>query len=102
MSDHQEHTPHIVSPRIYLFVYLALVAGVGLQVLASFHNLGILNPILALAIAGAQVVLVALFSMHLKYSPRLSKLSVGAGIFMLCTLVSMVLMDYISRAWGSW
>ncbi|HUX45194.1 MAG TPA: cytochrome C oxidase subunit IV family protein [Terracidiphilus sp.] len=102
MSEHEEHTPHIVSPLVYLYVYLALVAGVGLQVLASFHNLGIFNPILAVGIAVVQLVLVVLFSMHLKYSPRMSQLCVGAGIFMLATLWGLILLEYYSRAWGSW
>jgi cytochrome c oxidase subunit 4 len=37
-----------------------------------------------------------------KYSSRLTKLTIGAGIFMFLTLISLTLADYISRAWGSW
>jgi cytochrome c oxidase subunit 4 len=40
--------------------------------------------------------------MHVKYSTKLTKLTVGAGIFTFLTLVSLTLADYISRAWGSW
>jgi cytochrome c oxidase subunit 4 len=40
--------------------------------------------------------------MHVKYSTKLTKLTVAAGIFMFLTLVSMTLADYISRAWGNW
>ncbi len=102
MSEPQESGHRIINPRVSFLVYLALVAGVGLTIVASYQNLGIFNPILAVAIALVQASLVALFSMHLKYSPRVSKLSVGSGIFMLLTLFAMVLLDYMSRAWGSW
>lgn len=102
MSEQHEQASHIGSLRGYFLVYLALLAGVGLTILASFHNLGIFNPILAVAIALVQASLVAMFSMHLKDSPRVSKLSVGSGVFMLLTLFAMVLLDYMSRAWGSW
>ena len=97
-----EQTEHVVGLRVYFLVYLALVAGVGLQVLLANLNLGIFNPILMLAIAISQATLVALFSMHLKYGPKISMLGVGSAIFMLFTLFGMVLLDYVSRAWGSW
>ncbi len=100
MSEHESFTPHVVSTRVYLFVWVALVAGVGLQVLVSFHNLGIFNAILAVAIAVTQALIVALFSMHLKYSPKLSMLCLASAVFLLMTLFGMVLLDYYSRAWG--
>ena len=102
MSEQTEHAQHVVGLRVYFLVYLALVAGVGLKVLVSTMSLGIFNPILMLAIAISQVTLVVLFSMHLKYGPKISMLGVGSAIFMLFTLFGMVLLDYISRAWGNW
>ena len=106
MSEHNQHvgaeyTEHIVSPWIYFGVYLALLAGVGLTILASQSNLGIWNPILTLSIAFAQATLVALYSMHLKYSSKLTKLCVFSCLFTLGILFTMSLMDLFSRAWGS-
>jgi cytochrome c oxidase subunit IV len=40
--------------------------------------------------------------MHVKYSPRLTKLTVGAGLFTFLVLVGMTLSDYFTRAWGRW
>jgi cytochrome c oxidase subunit 4 len=40
--------------------------------------------------------------MHVKYSSRLVKLTVGAGFFTFFVLITMTLSDYISRAWGLW
>jgi cytochrome c oxidase subunit 4 len=37
-----------------------------------------------------------------KYSSKLTKLTVFAGIFTFLILISMTLTDYFSRAWGSW
>jgi cytochrome c oxidase subunit 4 len=76
--------------------------GTTLTVAASYVNLGIFNPIIALGIACTKATLVVLFFMHVKYSTRLTMLTVGAGIFMFLVLVGMTLSDYISRAWGQW
>jgi cytochrome c oxidase subunit 4 len=43
-----------------------------------------------------------LYFMHVRYSSKLTMLTVGAGIFMFLTLISLTLADYISRAWGNW
>ncbi|MGD0731361.1 MAG: cytochrome C oxidase subunit IV family protein [Terracidiphilus sp.] len=93
---------HIVSPRIYIIVGSALLVLTGTTVWASFQEWGVFNPIAALGIAVVKAMIVALFFMHVKYSTRLTMLTVGAGIFTFLTLISMTLADYISRAWGSW
>jgi cytochrome c oxidase subunit 4 len=102
MSEPNEHAHHIVGPRVYVAILFALMIGTGLTVWASFLELGAWNPVIALAIATAKAVLVVLFFMHVKYSTKLTKLTVVAAIFMFLTLISMTLTDYISRAWGSW
>jgi cytochrome c oxidase subunit 4 len=101
-AQHDEHAHHIVSPVVYVAILFALLVGTALTVWASYVDLGIWNPILAIAIACTKATLVVLFFMHVKYSSKLTKLTVGAGIFMFLTLISMTLADYISRAWGSW
>jgi len=102
MSNQQDHAQTIVSPFIYVAVYLALLLGVALTIAASYVNLGIMNPILVLGIAFAQTALIVFFSMHLKWSTQLNKLSIVSCLFMLAFLIAMVLLDYTSRAWGSW
>lgn len=101
-TKHEEHAHHIVSPVVYATILFALLVGTALTIWASYVDLGIWNPILALAIACTKATLVVLFFMHVKYSSELTMLTVGAGIFMFLTLISMTLADYISRAWGSW
>ena len=100
-ANHQEEH-HIVSPKVYVVILLSLLLGTALTVWASFIDLGVLNPVIALAIACTKAVLVVLFFMHVKYSPKLTKLTVGAGVFTFIVLIGMTLADYFTRAWGRW
>jgi cytochrome c oxidase subunit 4 len=98
--EHAEH--HIVTPMNYLFVYIALIIGTILTVVAADIDMGVLNPIIALGIACTKACIVILFFMHVKYQSRLVKLTVGAGFFTFIVLITMTLTDYMSRAWGLW
>jgi cytochrome c oxidase subunit 4 len=102
MSEQHEQAHHIVSPMVYVFILIALLVGTATTVWVSYVDLGVWNPIIALAIACTKATLVVLFFMHVKYSTKLTKLTICAGIFMFLALVGMTLSDYISRAWGSW
>jgi cytochrome c oxidase subunit 4 len=107
-----EHEHHIVSPLIYLTILGSLLLATGLTVWASFIDLGewhiapgltlFWNPVVALAIACTKMVLVVLFFMHVKYSTRLTKLTVACGLFTFLALIGMTMTDYFSRAWGRW
>jgi cytochrome c oxidase subunit 4 len=101
-AQHSEHEHHIVSPTVYLTIVLALLLGTAITVWASFIDLGPWNPVIALAIACTKAVLVVLFFMHVKYSTKLTKLTVIAGGFVFLALISMTLADYMTRAWGRW
>ena len=100
--EEHEHHHRVVPPRTYLTILLALLVFTGLTVWVSFIDLGPFNPILALAIAATKMILVVLFFMHVKYSTKLTKLTVGAGLFTFLVLVGMTLSDYWTRAWGRW
>ncbi len=98
--EHQEH--HIVTPFQYVLVFGTLLLFTGITVGAAYVELGVLNPIVALAIASFKAVVVILFFMHVKYQSRLVKMTVGAGFFTFLVLIGMTLSDYMSRAWGLW
>lgn len=93
---------HIVSPMLYLTILVALLVLTATTVGVSYIDMGIFNPVAALAIACIKMMLVVLFFMHVKYSGKLTKLTVISGIFIFLGLISMTLADYISRAWGRW
>jgi cytochrome c oxidase subunit 4 len=105
MTDQKEMeaaSHHVVSPTIYVIILFALLVGTALTVWVSYIDLGIFNPILAIAIACTKATLVVLFFMHVKYSSKLTKLTVLSGLFTFLVLIGMTLSDYISRAWGRW
>jgi cytochrome c oxidase subunit 4 len=112
LKEMEEQENHIVSPMIYLAILGALLVGTGLTVWASFIDLGewriapgltiFWNPVVALAIACSKAILVVLFFMHVKYSTKLTKLTVMSGFFVFLALIGMTLTDYFSRAWGRW
>ena len=118
MTEHFEQKPqsdhehHIVSPFIYLTILGCLLVGTALTVWASYIDLGewhiapgltiFWNPVVALAIASTKMTLVVLFFMHVKYSTKLTKLTVASGFFVFLVLVGMTMTDYFSRAWGRW
>jgi cytochrome c oxidase subunit 4 len=97
-----EHEHHIVPPTVYITILAILLVMTGVTVGASYIDMGVFNPIIALAIGVFKATLVVLFFMHVKYSTKLTKLTVGAGIFTFLALIGMTLADYISRAWGRW
>jgi cytochrome c oxidase subunit 4 len=98
--EHSEH--HIVTPLQYTMVFGGLLVGTLITVLAADVDLGVLNPMIALGIACTKAVVVILFFMHVKYQSRLIKMTVGAGFFTFAVLITMTLLDYMSRAWGLW
>jgi cytochrome c oxidase subunit IV len=103
VDEPTKHEEHIVSPTMYLVIGSALLVCTGLTVAASYVDLpGDLNAVVALAIACFKAVLVVLFFMHVKYSSKLTKLTVAAGFLTFGVLIMMTMTDYISRAWGRW
>ena len=99
--EHGDHD-HIVTPMTYIIVFATLLVLTAITVGAAYVDLGIMNPVVALAIACIKGTVVILFFMHVMYQSRLIKMTVAAGFFTFLVLVTMALSDYMSRAWGLW
>jgi len=107
MAQHAEHSEHIVPVRIYLSVFTTLFVLTIVTAAVAFVDLSLkgpdgrvivnFNPVVALTIAVIKATLVILFFMHVKYSARLTKVVVVAGIFWLLILLSLTMTDYFSR-----
>ena len=93
-----EHSEHIVSPKIYVAIFLALLLGTGLTVRAAFQNFGPFNIVIALGIATTKATLVVLYFMHARYSPRRTHLVIICALFWLAIMLSLTLSDYQTRA----
>jgi cytochrome c oxidase subunit IV len=90
---------HVVSVRLYVTIFLALLLLTGLTTGVAFIDLGSYNTVAALAIAAAKMLLVVLFFMHVRYSSGLTKVIVLAGFFWLAILLTFTLSDYFTRHW---
>ena len=91
---------HIVSPRVYIAIFLVLMLGTGLTVLAAFRDFpGPLNAVVALTIAVVKATFVVLYFMHVRYSPRLIWLVIAAALFWMGLLFALTLSDYSTRSW---
>jgi cytochrome c oxidase subunit IV len=90
-------TEHIVSPKIYAVIFLALMVGTFLTVFAAGRDFGRMNVVIALGIATIKATLVILFFMHGKYSSRRTKLVIVSGFFWLAIMLGLTIADYSTR-----
>ena len=93
MSEH-----YIAPVSLYVKVFLALLVGTGLTVLAAEFDLGyIVNNVIAMGIAITKASLVLIFFMDLRHAKRMTTVTAMAGFFWLVLMIGMFLMDYASR-----
>lgn len=92
-----EHTEHIVSPKVYFTIFVALIIGTSLTTWAAFQDFGPFNIVIALAIATAKATLVVLFFMHARYSVRRTRLVIICALFWLAIMLALTLSDYQTR-----
>ena len=90
---------HIVPPKIYLLICGILLALTFVTWGVALIDLGPWNIVVALTIAFCKATLVALFFMHVRYSPRRTQLIVVAGIFWLGIMILLTMSDYLTRPW---
>ncbi len=91
---------HIVQPRVYVMIFLALLVGTILTAWVAFYDFpGPLNAVIAMTIAVTKATLVILYFMHVRYSPRLIALIIAAALFWMALLFALTLSDYSTRNW---
>lgn len=100
--DPHPHDPHHVVPlKIYYGIFGILLLLTGVTVAVAYIDLGRMNTVVALAIACFKAMIVVLFFMHVKYSTRLIKLTVIAGLYWLGILFALTMSDYLTRVMGT-
>jgi cytochrome c oxidase subunit 4 len=90
---------HVVSLKIYIAIFAALLTMTALTIQVAFIDLGALNIYMAMTIAVVKALLVVMFFMHLRYSSSLTKLFVSAGALWLIILIALTASDYFTRPW---
>jgi cytochrome c oxidase subunit 4 len=88
---------HVLPLRVYLAVFLALLAGTALTTWVATVDLGHLNDLVALTIAGTKAALVILYFMHVRYSSKLIWAFALAGFVWLVLFFVLILADYETR-----
>lgn len=83
-------------------VFVTLLILTGITVAVSLINLGPFSAVIALTIATIKALLVVLFFMEVRYSPKITMAVIIAGIFWLGILLALSMTDYLSRAWGTY
>ena len=87
------------STTTYLLVFAELLVLTVATVAVAFIDLGGLNNLTALAIAGVKAALVVLWFMHVRGSSPLVRATVCAGGLWLAILIGLTLVDYTTRGW---
>ena len=91
---------HIVPVRIYVTIFLVLLVGTGLTVLAALQDFPWqLNTIVAMTIAITKATFVVLYFMHVRYSTRLVWVIVASALFWLVIMFALTFSDYWTRGW---
>jgi cytochrome c oxidase subunit IV len=90
---------HITPVRVYVSVFLTLIALTVATTLISRVDLGEFNFVVALTIAVIKASLVVWFFMHVNHSSSMTRLFVFAGLFWLAIMLVFVMSDYVSRGW---
>ena len=93
---------HIVPVRIYVTIFMVLLLGTALTVMAAFIDFPWqLNTIVAMTIAITKATFVVLYFMHVRYSARLVWVIIGAALFWMALLFAFTLADFYTRCWLS-
>lgn len=97
---HGHHHPHIVPPKVYAMVFLALMVFMAITVAVSFFDLGYFNLPIALTIAVIKTTLIIMFFMEVKYGSRLLWVFVCSSFIFLLIMFFMTMNDYWTRGWS--
>jgi cytochrome c oxidase subunit 4 len=101
MAEHAHDQHHVVPLKIYYGIFGILMVLTGVTVGVAYIDLGRWNTVVALAIACFKAMVVVLYFMHVKYSTRLIKLTVLAGLYWMVILFGLTLGDYLTRVLGT-
>lgn len=92
-----EHAHHIIPLETYLKIGSALIILTAVTVWVATIDLGPLNLVVAMIIAGTKASLVALYFMHLKYDNKFYMLIFLVGVLFLVILIVFTMFDTMTR-----
>ena len=94
------HSAHpVASVGTYVAIWVALMVGTLITVVAGYQDFGFLNTPIALGIAVTKATLVVLVFMGVRHNTPLTKTVVITGFCWLFILFGLGLTDYLTRPW---
>ena len=96
-TDAQHVSAPTSATRAYYVVFVVLILCTYLTWQVAYFDLGRLNTVVALAIAGLKATLVVWFFMHARSSPRLFLLIAVGALLWLAILFALTANDYLTR-----
>jgi cytochrome c oxidase subunit IV len=97
MSTDASHAHAPSATRIYYVIFGVLLVCTYLTWQVAYFDLGRLNTVVALTIAGLKAALVVWFFMHARSSPRLTLVIALGGLLWLLILLALTMGDYLTR-----
>jgi cytochrome c oxidase subunit IV len=90
---------HVTPKKTYYAVFGGLMILTVITVLVATVDLGMLNTVVALAVAGCKAALVIWFFMEVRHARSITRLTVLGGIVWLVIMLVFLFSDYMSRNW---
>ncbi len=87
----------IIPKKTYVLVWASLLILLAITVVVSYIHLGWFNAAAAVGIAVVKAVIIILFFMHVRYSPKIVWVFVSAGFFWLGIMFVWTFGDYLTR-----
>ena len=91
----------VIPVRVHVVVWLVLLLLAGINLGLSQLRLGGWSGALSLLIAALQALLIAMFLMHLRWSPAVVRIIAVAALLWLVILIVGTLDDVLTRGWLS-
>jgi cytochrome c oxidase subunit 4 len=86
---------HVVPVQTLLAVFAALMVLTAITVAVSYFNFGVLNLVVAMAVATVKATLVALYFMHLRYDSGFNAIVFGIGVAFVALFLVVTMLDTI-------
>jgi cytochrome c oxidase subunit IV len=88
---------HVDGIKIYLAVFAGLIVLTVITTAVAFVDLGSMSVVAALGIATCKMLFVALWFMHLRHSPKLTRLVVVGALLWLAIMLVFTMADVMTR-----
>lgn len=92
-KPHNKHLSHVMSPRMLLTVFAALVVLTIVTVAAAQVSFGAWEVWVSLSIASVKAALVAAYFMHLRYDNSFNGLVFISSLLFVALFLALTLMD---------